>query len=260
MKTILAITCMLLIASIAAGQSYTIGKPIEELRGDGIVSSIVVIPKKDFTDPTLMKYASAYLSRYRDFKLIQVGFYTDERTAWDFRGKSIDHFSYEFWKKEYEKQTSSGPIREAILLAYGNSGSLRIRDTDQDIREITIVGDNVFHPTLENLGLHILHIGFSEQGQPSKLTAHFYVTAPKSITLSEANKLAKSFFERVGIRNVTLNLREDEWFIFDAFYPWLNPFTRARSAPTPEKAARSVQFLCTPEQEDTCFQSALGTK
>ena len=259
MKTSFAIFCMLLNAGLASSQTHTIPEPIEELRGDGIVSSVVVVPKGEFTDTDLRKYASEYLSRYRSFKLIQVGFYTEERTAWDFRGKSIDHYSYEYWKKEYEKGMSSGPLREATLLAYGGSATLRMRDNNEKIKEITILGSNVFHPNLEGLGLSVLHVGFSEQGQPSKLTAHFYVTIPKKITLQEAERLAKVFFGRTEVRDVTLNLREDEWFVFDAFYPWNNPFTRARAAPTLEETARSVQFLCTPRQEDGCFQSALGT-
>jgi len=250
---------MLLNAGLASGQTRTIPEPIEELKGDEIASSVVVVPKREFTDIDLTKYASDYISRYRSFKLIQVGFYTEERTAWDFRGKSIDHYSYDYWKKEYEKGISGRPIREATLLAYGSSATLRMRDGNEKIEEITILGSNVFHPTLEGLVLNVLHVGFSAQGQPSKLTAHFYVIIPKRITPQEADRLAKAFFGRTGARDVTLNLREDEWFVFDAFYPWINPFTRAQAAPTLEETARSVQFSCTPGQEDGCFQSALGT-
>jgi hypothetical protein len=162
-----------------------------------------VVPEADFNAFGLSKYASEYLFRYKELKLIQVGFYTEESTALDFRGKSIDHISYEYWKKEYETRMSAGPIRMAILLAYGNSATLRIRDGDQKVKEITIAGSNVFHPTLEGLSLNVLHVGFSDQGQPSKLIAHFYVTIPKRVSAQEAEKLAKSFFARTEVRDVT---------------------------------------------------------
>jgi hypothetical protein len=258
MNKLLAIVC-LLNANLAVSQAQAVPEPVEELKGDGIVASAVLVAKENFTETHLTKLAFEYMARYHSSKLIQVGFYTEERTAWDFRGKSVDHFPYEYWKKEYEKRMSSGVIRGATLLAYGNSGTLRIRDGNQQVKEITIVGSNVFHPVLDGLGLNVLHVGFSEQGQPSKLTAHFYMTIPRSITPKEAEMLAKSFFDTTKVRDVTLNIREDEWFIFDAFYPWLNPFTEAKPAPTLKGTARSVQFLCTPEQENTCFQSALGT-
>jgi hypothetical protein len=207
MKKLLAIVC-LLNANLALSRAQAVPEPIEELKGDGIVTSVVLVAKENFAESDLTKLASEYMARYHSFRLIQVGFYTEERTAWDFRGKSVDHFSYEYWKQEYEKRMSSGLAREAILLAYGNSGTLRIRDRNQQIKEITIVGSNVFHPVLDGLGLNVLHVGFSGQGQPSKLTAHFYLTIPRRITAHEAERRAKSFFDKTKILDVTLNIRE----------------------------------------------------
>jgi hypothetical protein len=37
---------------------------------------------------------------------------------------------------------------------------------------------------------------------------------------------------RVDIPNATQAFREDEWFVFDSFYPWMNPFRKSEPPPT----------------------------
>jgi|SRR6267142_247511 len=253
---------IILSSSICACYAQAIPEPVEEQKGHGIISSVFVVPVSEFNDDTLPRLAAQYLSRHQQVKLLQVGFYTDERTAWDFRGKSIDHISYEYWKKEFKKRVKEKSIRAATLLKCGNSATLRIRHSDGEIKEIKINGDNAFHPIEEGIALNLLHVNFVDQGfgDASQLTAHFYLILPKRITAKEARRLAKSYFDTLGVSNVVLHFREDEWFVFDSFYPWMNPFTKAETPPTLKETAKSVQFLCTPAQDDACFQTSMGTR
>ena len=138
------------------------------------------------------------------------------------------------WKREFEEREQNKSICAAVVLKYGNSASLRIRHADGQIKEIGIVGTNIFHPSVEGVALNLLHVSFVNQGfgNDEHLTAHFYFALPERIDSTEATRLAKSFFDTLGISNVTFNLREDGCFIFDTFYPYMNPFSKEEKPPT----------------------------
>jgi len=236
--------------------------PVEELRGQDMASSAVVIPLTQFNDEVLLQLATEYLSRFQGVRLLQIGIYTDDNTARDSKGKTAFHVTYDYWKREFEKRAKRKSICAAVLLKYGNSATLRIRHADGEIKEIKIADDNAFHPALGGLTLHLLHVSFVNQGfgDAKQLIPHFYFSLPKKISPDEAEMLAKAFLVVLGVSTATLNFREDEWYIFDTFYPWLNPFTKAETPPTPKEAAKSVEFLCTPAREVACFQSSRGTR
>jgi hypothetical protein len=234
--------------------------PADEQNGDGMVSALFVLPSNKFTDASLLEMAKEYLSRHERIELIEVGFYTDDETAWDSRGKLIDHVSYDLWKAEFEKRAQKQSVRAGVLLKYGSYAALRVRDADGNIREITIDGASLFHPQVGGVALDLLHVTFAKQGfgTANKLTAHFYFTLPGRVSSKEARSIAESFFRIVRVRDVVVHFREDEWFIFDTFYPWNNLFTRAKTPPTLGDSAKSVEYLCKPSQGETCYQTSLG--
>jgi len=47
----------------------------------------------------------------------------------------------------------------------------------------------------------------------------------------------------------SLSIKQDGWFIFSTFYPWINPFSDQGTPPTLEETARSAEFLCRPAEE-----------
>jgi hypothetical protein len=225
-----------------------------------MLSALFVLPSSKFTDRSLLDMAKEYLHRHEHVKLIQVGFYTDEEAASDSRGKSIDHVSYGLWKVEFEKRAQMKPVRAGVLLKYGSYATLKVHDADGNTRELSIDGESAFHPFVGGVALDLLHVGFAKQGfgAANKLTAHFYFTIPRKMSSKEARSIAESFFRIVDVRGVVVHFREDEWFIFDPFYPWNNLFLKAKAPPTLDDAAKSVEFLCKPSQGDACYQTSLG--
>ena len=252
----------LLVFCLCKGQAQDTTATIKEQHAPEMASFVVIVPVTEFREDNLRKLANEYLGRSQTVKLLNVGMFTERAPAYDSLGKTTYHISYDVWKEEFEKRAQDKSERAAVLLKCGNSATLRIRNLNGEIEEIKIAGENAFHPTVAGVALDILHVSFVDQGfgDARELTAHFYVKVPKRITPKEASELAKSFFDTLGLSNVTLHLREDDLFIFDPFYPWMNPFTKSETPPSLKDTARSAQFLCSPRQEGTCFQSALGSK
>jgi hypothetical protein len=220
----------------------------------------LVIPVDEFKKEGLLRLSNQFLHRYEKLKLLNVGIYTDDTTASDSAGKGKFDFTYGVWKSEFEARRQKNSLRAAELLKYGDSASLRIRYSDGRIEEIEIVGRNVFRPVINGVALHLLHVSFPRQGfgNAKQVVPHFYFSISETPTSQDAAIIATSIFRASDAKKMKLHLRQDEWFIFDAYYPWMNPFTEPGFPPTQAEAARSAEFLCNPAEEQACYQSSLG--
>lgn len=234
---------------------------IKEQTAPDMTSLVVVIQVSEFSEDNLLKLANKYLSRSERTKLLQVGFYTDSEVAHDSLGKTEYHVSYQQWRLEFERRALDKLKPAAVLLKYGDSATIRIRFADGHNSEVRIAGENVFHPVIGGLTFEILHVSFVDQGYGSekKLTPHFYLKSTRKISPKEAEVFARDFLHVVGIPNPVIHFRQDGWFLFSTFYPWINPFSDQATPPTLEETARSVEFLCRPAEEQACFQVSPGT-
>jgi hypothetical protein len=233
---------------------------IEKQEAAGLASYLLVVPVDEFKKEDLLRLSNQFLHRYEKLKLLNVGIYTDTATASDSAGKGKFDFTYGVWKSEFETREEKNSLRAAELLKYGGSASLRIRYSDGRIEEIEIVGRNVFRPVINGVALHLLHVSFPRQGfgNARQVVPHLYFSVSKTPTLQDAGIIATSIFRTSGAKKIKVHLRQDGWFIFDAYYPWMNPFAEPGPPPTETEAARSAEFLCNPAEEQTCYQSSVG--
>jgi hypothetical protein len=236
--------------------------PFAERKADGFASYTVVIPATEFNKESLIHIADEYLVRNEKLELMQVGIFTDKQQAQDFGGKGVSHFSYDTWKTEVEKRKEEQKQGAAVLLKYGIGAALRIKYSDGRIEELVISGQDAFHPRLDNVTARLLQVSFVDQGfgKSKQLTPHFYLVIPSKISAEQATALAKSFISIVRIPRIEIHLREDEWFIFDSHYPWINPFTQTVVPATEADAAKSIEFLCRSPEKEPCYESSSGIK
>jgi len=231
-------------------------------KADGFASYSLTIPKTEFKKDVLLQLAKEYVSADGSLNLVQVGVFTEEKAAHDFMGKNVFDITYGLWKSEFENRIGEPRFGVGILLKYGPSATLRIRYPNGRIEEIIVLGQNAFHPVVNGLLLNFLHVSFVNQGfgKGKRLVPHLYIQVPQSATSEEAEAFAKSIARLVGTPNIEVHLREDNWFIFDAHYPWVNPFVHEEMPPTESEAAKSVEFICKPGEKELCYQSSSGIK
>src|SRR6476660_1826081 len=77
---------------------------IEEQKASAMASTVLVVPAAEFKDDVLLQLAKKYLSQYRNFKLVQIGIYTDANLARASKGITTFHVTYEYWKREFEER------------------------------------------------------------------------------------------------------------------------------------------------------------
>ncbi len=231
-------------------------------KADGLAFYLLSIPKTEFKKDVLLQLATDYVSANGGVNLLQVGVFTEKKVALDFMGKNVFDITYGLWKSEFEDRIRERRFGAAILLKYGPSATLRIRYPDGKIEEIPIFGQNAFKPVVNSLLLNLLHVSFVDQGfgKGKRLVPHLYIQVPQSATSEEAEAFAKSIARLIGTPNIEVYLREDNWFIFDAHYPWVNPFVHEELPPTESEAAKSVEFICKPGETEVCYQSSSGVK
>ncbi len=234
---------------------------VSEQKEGGLASYILIVPEGTFKKADLLKLANKYMTTNAEVQLLQVGIFTAENVAHDFMGKNVFDTTFSVWKTQVENRLTEHTVCAAVLLKYGSSATLKVRYPNGQIEEIIISGANTFQPNLDKLPMHLQHVSFVNEGfgKGKRLVAHFYCTVGSRVSSSEASKLARSLLLLVGTSRIEVHLREDEWFIFDAHYPWVNLFAQTQVPPTESEAKRSVEFLCKPGEKETCYQVSSGT-
>ena len=260
MKTTLIYLLTLLMAIPVSGLGQSWPAAFKESIGESLASYTVVIPATEFKKTALIQLAEEYLAKNKELKLVQVGIFSDKDQARDSLGKGIFDFSYDIWRTEFDRRKKEKEQAAAVLLKYGANATLRIKYADGRTEEVTIAGKDAFHPQVNNVTLSLLQVSLVDQGFGinKKLTPHFYFVVPRTITTDEATALAKSIIQRVGIPRAVVHFREDEWFIFDAHYPWVNPFATAELLPSESEVAKSSEFLCRSSDTEACYQTSTG--
>ena len=224
---------------------------------DGIGQYRVLVPASEFRKENLVGLGNQFLRRYARLSLLDAVFYTDPASGQDFEGMGITDVDFRDWLQEFESRRKRPLPYGAEMLKNRTGATLRIRYPDGHIEEVTIHGENVFHPVINGIKLDLLHVlcVFQRRGSwELKLTPQLYFSVSKYITPREGGAIARSILESSGAPRMEINIRPDKWFMCDPFYPWINPFAPADSAPTPE-ARHAWQLSCDTPKEQVCFQT-----
>jgi hypothetical protein len=251
--------CYAVIALANNGLSQ-IHEVFAEESANDCASYIVILPTAEFGRDALIRTANMYLQRYDNIRLLDVKFVSDAAAAQELKGKGTFHFTYQTWGDRFEtlrRQASSKVAAE--LLAFGGSAALRIRHADGYIEEIRLKGESVFHPVVGGYDLDLLYVAFAPQGigRFRSLVATLYLKRSQSITAQEAGTISRALRQRTGIP-ANIVIRQDEWFIFDPYYPWLNPFTSAHARPSESQLAASREFFCARDGGEPCYEVSAG--
>lgn len=254
MRTAFLLSVCLLFCT-SSGLATTDYKVINHDEEDGVGSYTVLVPASEFRKEVLLSLATQFLHRYAQLRLLDIGIYTDRASVHDFAGAGVDDYTYGNWLQEFEASTKGTLPCGAEILKSGATAALRIRYTDGRIEEVTINGGNVFHPVIDGVRLDLLHVLCVRQGigANARLTPLLYFSVSKDISPQDGGAIARSILRSTGITRMTVSLRPDIWFMFDPFYPWVNPFAPVDSPP-PEHAKRAWQLLCHPAEEQGCYQ------
>src|SRR5579872_2351442 len=215
----------LLLMTLLAGQKEH-SRFLENEQEDGIAAQAVLLSPKEFTEPVLLASSKEYISQHQSVEILQVRFVTDPAAAQELRGKGIVHISYDMWRHEFELRKQQKRLGVAELLKIGPNATLRISFPDS-IKEICLVGSNVFHPGVQGAVLDLLHSAVVRQGlgKNRHLSVILYYRVNTELSAKEAVAIGRSIGLRSDSPNVKILVRQDEWYIFDPYYPWLNPFT-----------------------------------
>jgi hypothetical protein len=249
-----------MIYGVCVSSSSSGAKPevVDQQSADGFAYYTLVVPSSRFTKDYLTELCHQYLEQHATAKLLHVGIFADPGAARDSLGKGMSHFTYDEWKQQFESRSHDRTLIVAELLKYGGAATLRVRFADGRVEETPLTADDVFHSSINGVALNLLWVAYSREGfgNSEQLIPILYFTIPKPASAEEASVLAVSIWRTSGIPRIETRIRQDQWFVFDAHYPWKNPFTSIEVAPHEAEAAQSVEFLCKPWEKQACYVSS----
>jgi len=209
-------------------------------------------PAEPFTFDNVRLRARKDLRRIgnKDLKLIRISYFSDpkdlERTA---AGKGVADVTFEYWKHMYDRYGRSSPPM-ADVIQIGGAAVLRY-SSGQEIRIEPIPMGSGNGPDRDPLMVEthrtryqLLELIPNEDGSV-ECYAKFLSGGLGKLEMDKSHAVLLSLHlakDVLGIKEVTVHLRKDPWFILDSNFPIAFRFDPA-PPPTKEEFRNSAEFV-----------------
>lgn len=218
-----------------------------------VVQKDLLIQPADFSKAYVLKLASAFLDESRKANAAKLTVYTNRTTAFLLRGgKGVTDYSYGLWRFEYKDLLPKiSAMAEVIKLK--DRATLRIRDAGGRVEEVDIRGESLFHGRINDVDYDLLEVTFRKTlpyAATPKVSINFSIVVRQALTADTAWTVSKFIEEQAGINDISLVVRNDNWFIDDESYPWVNPFVPLDRLPTWDEYKDSVSYSCRSKSND----------
>ncbi len=219
------------------------------LRGNGAVAVAEVIAREQCNSDYLRRSSEAYLAREKTSTVVWVGFFTDPEVALDIMaGEGRTEVGFEYWRKMHSDRASSarsGSCGELVKIGERATVRLAGKTASETPSDIPITGKNVFFWRIGGRDFQLVHIGFSEVNTGvSKIEKHLFLTTKEEVDVKLGESVFTYLSRQIGNSDLTVQLRQEDYFIGSLKYPWVNPFIPESLVPTWEAFQKSQEVFC----------------
>ncbi|MBN8733084.1 MAG: hypothetical protein J0L64_21290 [Acidobacteria bacterium] len=172
------------------------------------------------------------MSGAKSGKIERLMIFTNRRDASVARyGKGAD-YGYAVWLSYFREETSNaGCMGEVIRI--GDCEALRIRDSKHRIVERVLNHCNPFQVSTGSARARILYLTVNATKDGKNMVPHLYLQAEDPASAQLAAALGVSIARRLHLRDLSVSVRNDTWFVFEERFPVSFPFG-PRQEPPPE--------------------------
>ncbi len=223
--------------------------------------STVVVRKEQFVFPNMERLAQRFLRRAgTSRRVVAVSVYPTRQIASLLSGMNCGSFRQ--WRAYYDGFPQDSLVAASVV-AIGADAAVRLRSADGTIKRQVVRGRNpmefsVGGETFEILAISDRTISRFEKcrGAGTQLPVVYVQTnAPLTLRLCEEATAVLSARLRTG--NVSVNYRNDRWFVVGTSFPIMYPYAPPTQPPTEVEYNRGVQIGCMSagcSRRSTCVQ------
>ncbi len=155
------------------------------------------------------------------------------------------HVDFDHWREMFE-MVGSKSMQVAEAISVNGNAVLRIHQADGSVTRQVLSGRDPLTLTLGGQEFEIVYFGFSGPSRLGLQESVFVFVCSHSpldpaVGVDLFNKL-EPLFPGLG---VTVEIRNDAWFVYQQRYPFYNPFIEDRKVPSQREYERSPTMRCT---------------
>lgn len=207
----------------------------------GPATKSISVKENDFSRKHLVKLARQVLKKYSG-PFVQVQFFGDGG------GPPLmkpSHFDFEHWREMFE-MAANKRMQVAEAVSINGNAVMRIHQADGSVTRQDLSGHDPLMVTLGEKEFEIVYFGFSGPSRLGLQESAFVFVRSRSpldpaVGVDLFNRL-EPLFPGVG---VTIEIRNDAWFVYQQRYPFFNPFNEDRKVPSQREYERSRTMRCT---------------
>jgi len=212
------------------------------------IQRFVTLPNESFTKTSIVELCKKF-TREKKVSLSKLILATTESDVLSMRVQKATPTSYRSWYLQFvdERDASVGPAAE--LIAVGTRATLRIQDRSKRVSTTVLgtgdalrfVADGHVFNLLDFSGRNLAPV---EKVAPDGEIFEFYFSSGGTFTKDSVIALTKSIMRTLGLTGVTVEVRNDAWFIEEPTFPVYYRFSPSDTPPTAEAYCSGRQVTC----------------
>lgn len=210
---------------------------------------VVLLAAEEFEPERLELIARRFLTNAGRHRLVQLYFVTSQGDANQyFSGKLVLEPSYSGWRRLYEAQLGKrGPM--AWMLMLDGSAVLRIRDRHGRFHQRVLkrTDPTVLHmlgSQWEVLYVSVAEVAKALRAEDGDVHLTISIRTAAALTEQSCEAVARVLRDSTGVRTITVEFRNDSWFIMNPFFPVAYAFEPLKPAIAEDEYARTPEAYC----------------
>lgn len=168
-----------------------------------------------------------------------------------------DHFNYTWWRRWYDEfSLISDPTAE--MIAVGGDVAVRYRGSSGEISRQVLSGTDPFTVEVTGESLEVVEIALVNvplRRGPTKTHANIFLTTRAELTSEFGSRVFEALASRIPVPIASLEIRHDDWFIDNMWFPIVHPFAVSGKPPSAQQYAASPTLHCVERVKCTISQA-----
>jgi hypothetical protein len=249
---------VLALAAGLSGAPANAQKVVFEQQGGGVVRRVLVVPPAELNLRRAVELSRRFLAdnqgRYR-LQLLYIGGDAGEAVRYS-AGKSPLHIDYEYWRILFHRYgRSSTPLAE--MLAMPGGATLRWHDPRSgQVDRVLLAGRDPLRLRLGAVEFEILHVApvpLPEHEQVpggEACRVHIHLRTQQRFKKSDVRRAMLFLRNRLRLTEITVQVRNETWFLVDYLFPVVYRFDRSFRAPSEKEWLAAPEGYCASSKKE----------
>lgn len=232
---------------------------IRDWQGGPARSTVAVTAAEHFRLPKLEAWARKYLELNRPYFKIMKWYVGLDRGDLGIYLAGATEMTYATWRGLYDKY-GEPLLPMAEMVAIGDAAVLKVRYWDCKVYRKVLRGVDPLEIRIPGFRGEVLHVAYSlipeslRDESNERIWLHFYVRTDMELGKVPGVAVVGHLQRLAGMRNVSVSMRNDIWFIESDSFPLVYRFAEQLVPPTEAQYRQSNTLHCWPDRGDliTC--------